>query len=112
LFISLSQFYPPLQVGFLFTYLAPLCLVLVITLSKEAYDDFLRWQRDKEVNNEVYKQFTILGPKDVASADIEVGQILEIHHHERIPADMILLQTHDDSGTVFIKTDQLDGETD
>ena len=110
--ISLSQFYPPLQVGFLFTYIAPLALVLIITLSKEAYDDYLRWQRDKEVNNQIYKRITVLGSDRIASSDIEVGQILELHHHERIPADMILLQTHDESGTVFIKTDQLDGETD
>lgn len=39
LFISLSQFIPPLKVGFLFTYLAPLCFVLMITLCKEAWDD-------------------------------------------------------------------------
>lgn len=81
-------------------------------MSKEAYDDFLRWQRDKEVNNQIYRRITLLGPMDVAASDIEAGQILEIRHHERIPADMILLQTHDESGAVFIKTDQLDGETD
>ena len=33
LVIALSQFYPPLQVGFLFTYIAPLALVLMITMS-------------------------------------------------------------------------------
>ena len=110
--ISLSQFYPPLQVGFLFTYIAPLIIVLVITLSKEAYDDYLRWQRDKEVNNQIYQRITSAGTERIASSDIQVGQILEIHHRERIPADMILLKTHDESGTVYIKTDQLDGETD
>lgn len=30
---------------------------------------------------------------------------------ERVPADMILLRTSDEGGTVFIRTDQLDGET-
>ena len=29
-----------------------------------------------------------------------------------MPADLVLLYTTDKSGTVFIKTDQLDGETD
>ena len=35
-----------------------------------------------------------------------------VHSNERVPADMILLYTTDKSGTVFIRTDQLDGETD
>jgi magnesium-transporting ATPase (P-type) len=29
----------------------------------------------------------------------------------RVPADMVLLRTTDKSGAVFIRTDQLDGET-
>lgn len=50
LLISLSQFIPPLKVGmlsmifimnlgFLFTYISPLCFVLFITLVKEGWDD-------------------------------------------------------------------------
>jgi len=39
LMITLSQFYPPLKVGFLFTYVSPLAFVLGITLVKEAVDD-------------------------------------------------------------------------
>jgi phospholipid-translocating ATPase len=30
----------------------------------------------------------------------------------RIPADMITLYSDDEQGTLFLKTDQLDGETD
>ena len=51
LLISLSQFIPPLKVGFLFTYIAPLAFVLFITLCKEATDDINRWRKDKEINN-------------------------------------------------------------
>lgn len=40
LLIALSQFIPPLKVGFLFTYVSPLVFVLAITLAKEAWDDF------------------------------------------------------------------------
>ncbi|CAG9329329.1 ATP9A_2 [Blepharisma stoltei] len=112
LVIALSQFYPPLQVGFLFTYIAPLALVTFITMSKEAYDDLVRWQRDREVNNQLYTCLSHNGSKRIPSEEIKVGDFIEIHSHERIPADMILMQTSDESGTVFIKTDQLDGETD
>lgn len=60
----------------------------------------------------MYTCLTPNGSKRIASEDIKVGDFIEIHSHERIPADMILIQTSDESGTVFLKTDQLDGETD
>ena len=31
---------------------------------------------------------------------------------QRVPADMILLRTKDSEGSCFLRTDQLDGETD
>lgn len=112
LVIALSQFYPPLQVGFLFTYIAPLVLVLMITMCKELYDDIARWLRDKEMNSKMYTQITHAGSIRTPAQNIKVGDLIEVHAHERIPADMVILSTHDETGTVFIKTDQLDGETD
>lgn len=41
--------------GFLFTYIAPLSFVLILTMIKEFVDDFKRYQRDKEVNLFKYK---------------------------------------------------------
>jgi phospholipid-translocating ATPase len=41
-----------------------------------------------------------------------VGDIIKVHHNERVPADLLLLYTTEKSGSVFIRTDQLDGETD
>lgn len=55
LLIALSQFVPPLKVGFLFTYVAPLVFVLAITIIKEAVDDITRLKRDREINNAVYE---------------------------------------------------------
>jgi len=55
LLICLSQLIPPLKVGFLFTYVAPLAFVLTVTLLKEAWDDLQRYQRDKEINNKLYE---------------------------------------------------------
>ena len=43
---------------------------------------------------------------------MKVGDIIKIHHNERIPADLVLLHTTEKSGSIFIRTDQLDGETD
>jgi len=38
--ISLSQFYEPLKVGFLISYVGPLMFVLCLSFVKDAYDDF------------------------------------------------------------------------
>jgi len=39
----------------MFTYVSPLAFVLTVTLMKEAWDDFQRFQRDKEINNKRYE---------------------------------------------------------
>jgi phospholipid-translocating ATPase len=41
-----------------------------------------------------------------------VGDIIKINQNDRVPADVVLLYTTEKSGSVFIRTDQLDGETD
>ena len=55
LMIALSQFIPVLKVGFLFTYIAPLAFVLIVTLAKEAVDDIQRWRKDNEINRFQYE---------------------------------------------------------
>jgi phospholipid-translocating ATPase len=35
-----------------------------------------------------------------------------LEKNQRVPADMVLLCTTEEEGTCFIRTDQLDGETD
>ena len=112
LLIAISQFFPPLKVGFMFTYIAPLAVVLAITIIKEGVDDFKRYQRDKEANSQIYKKVSEKGIVDLSSAEIQVGDILQLNANDRIPADMILLYTTDKSKSIFLRTDQLDGETD
>lgn len=54
LLIAISQFVPFLKVGFLFTYIAPLAFVLMVTMIKEGWDDFNRYRRDKDLNRSAY----------------------------------------------------------
>jgi phospholipid-translocating ATPase len=112
LVIALSQFISMLKVGFLFTYIAPLLLVLGFTLFKEAYDDHYRKKRDEETNNQVYTLIEKTGTREILSRDLKVGQVIEVKSNQRIPADLVILSTDEEDGTVFIRTDQLDGETD
>jgi phospholipid-translocating ATPase len=112
LLIALSQFIPILKVGFLFTYVAPLLFVLGITLAKEAFDDIKRWKRDLDANSQKYQKLTPSGPKTIPSSSIKVGDMIIINPNQRVPADCVLLRTTEKTGASFIRTDQLDGETD
>jgi phospholipid-translocating ATPase len=127
LLVALSQFIPALKIGFIVTYIAPLAFVLCVTMGKEAYDDYKRNLRDREANSAKY---LILDPpagdssafdsyaiahantRAVPSASLRVGDLVRLEKNQRVPADMVLLHTSEASGTCFIRTDQLDGETD
>ncbi|GES79650.1 aminophospholipid-transporting P-type ATPase [Rhizophagus clarus] len=112
LLVALSQFIPPLKIGYIITYFGPLCFVIIVTMGKEAYDDWKRYKRDQENNSQKYQIMTRNGIKLVPSSKIRVGDLIIINKDQRIPADLILLRTTETSGACFIRTDQLDGETD
>ena len=57
--ISISQLIQYLRVGPMISYLIPFIYVLTTTLIKEAYEDYQRGQRDKEVNEKIYKKVNI-----------------------------------------------------
>ena len=54
----------------------------------------------------------VLPVRIVASSALRVGDLVLLEKNARVPADMLLLRTRDSSGTCFVRTDQLDGETD
>jgi phospholipid-translocating ATPase len=101
-------------------------------MGKEAHDDYKRNLRDREANSARYLVLAsgASSPSDeeelsrsllegdfpatrsVPSSSIRVGDLVLLEKNQRVPADLILLRTSDSSGTCFIRTDQLDGETD
>ncbi|KAJ3785305.1 protein transporter [Lentinula aff. detonsa] len=136
LLVALSQFVPALKIGFIATYIAPLAFVLTITIGKEAYDDYKRNLRDREANGQKYLVVdppspqssstsnsalpfnttsqipTHLSTRALPSSSLLVGHLVRLQKNDRVPTDMVLLWTSDPSGTCFVRTDQLDGETD
>ncbi|SCV01542.1 LAMI_0G12156g1_1 [Lachancea mirantina] len=110
LIVALSQVIPALRIGYLSSYIVPLAFVLTVTMSKEALDDIQRRKRDRESNNELYE--VLNGAQLVRSRDLKVGDLIKLEKGARAPADIVLLQSSEPSGELFIKTDQLDGETD
>ena len=99
-------------------------------MGKEAHDDYKRNLRDREANSARYlvlashsssndedlSNFRLednLPPtRSIPSSSIRVGDLVLLEKNQRVPADLVLLRTSDSSGTCFIRTDQLDGETD
>nr|XP_061808290.1 probable phospholipid-transporting ATPase IIB isoform X2 [Nerophis lumbriciformis] len=112
LVLACSQFVPSLKIGFLYTYWAPLGFVMAVTMVREAVDEVRRHQRDKEMNSQLYSKLTLRGKIQVKSSDIQVGDLIIVEKNQRIPADMIFLRTSERNGACYIRTDQLDGETD
>ena len=110
LLVALSQAIPALRIGYLSTYIVPLVIVLAITMGREAMDDLTRRRRDAEAKSEFYE---LIGrAQSVRSRDLKVGDLIKVVKNQRIPADIMLLRTGDGTGEAFIRTDQLDGETD
>ena len=66
LLVALSQAIPPLRIGYLSTYVAPLAFVLAITLGKEALDDIARRKRDAEANKEEYTVLRLRDTSDIS----------------------------------------------
>ena len=125
LLMTISQFFDALKVGFLFAYVAPLMIVLTTSMIKEAFDDIYRYKQDRKTNSEEYVKFEKGGNRrKITSAEIKIGDFIELNQNQRVPADMIVLKAFTDSenegnnhdqssaGNLFIRTDQLDGETD
>ncbi|KAG7233697.1 hypothetical protein INR49_006678 [Caranx melampygus] len=59
LVVACSQFVPSLKIGYLYTYWAPLGFVLAVTVVREAVDEMRRYQRDKEMNSQLYSKLTV-----------------------------------------------------
>lgn len=112
LVVAITQLIPSLRVTYVYTSWLPLAFVIFITMCREAFDDIKRRWRDNEVNSAVYKKLTPGGVVKISSDKIKVGDLIYIEKDERVPADVILLSTTERAGSCFIRTDQLDGETD
>ncbi|KAK3086037.1 hypothetical protein FSP39_012460 [Pinctada imbricata] len=112
LIMALSQFIPEIRIGYLYTYWGPLGFVIFVTMCREAWDDFRRFRRDKEANSQKYRKLTRDGLIPIPSSNIKIGDLIVVDKNQRVPADMVFLRTTEKSGACFIRTDQLDGETD
>lgn len=103
---------PEYQVTSVYSSVVPWAVIFTITVIREGLDNYFRYLRDMEINKSIYKIFKNKKFETVESQELKVGDIILVEKNQRVPADCLLLKSEDSTGEIFIRTDQLDGETD
>ncbi|RPA71295.1 P-type ATPase [Ascobolus immersus RN42] len=124
--ISILQMIPTLSTTGSYTTIVPLLFFITLSISREGYDDFRRYQGDKLENKRVTTVFrpdkkTLESTTDTDMLedswvdcqwqDVRVGDVVRIERDEQIPADLVILHSDGLGGNAYIETMALDGET-
>ena len=100
-----------------FSSISPLVFILLLSMAREAYEDYQRYKNDKLVNNKVCKRLR-KGMSEtneevwevIKWKDVRVGDLLMLSSDEYLPADLVCLKSSNEGGICFIMTSSLDGE--
>ena len=91
----------------------PLILVIIVSMIKDAYEDYKRAKHDKVENT---SKTMILDPvtstfRESTWKNIKVGNIVKLQSDDPIPSDLLIMHTSDQKGNCYVETKNLDGET-
>ncbi|CAP23946.2 Protein CBR-TAT-4.1 [Caenorhabditis briggsae] len=113
IFIAVLNWVPFFDAYTRYVGLIPICFVLGTTLIKDGIEDYRRWKFDNQINK---KTCHVWDRERCAFRKTEwryilVGDFVHISNDQDVPADIILLRSSNESGTCYIETCNLDGET-
>ena len=92
---------------------APFLVVLLISLIREAIEDYKKAKYDTAYNNSTSNvfDFNIKQFKEETWKNITLGQIIKVEKDAEIPADLLIIKSSNENGFCYLKTSNLDGET-
>ncbi|RRT82506.1 hypothetical protein B296_00002015 [Ensete ventricosum] len=94
----------------------PLGTVLLLTATKDAYEDYQRHRSDTAENNRPASVLPLRSQQAASTVgkkwkEIRVGELVRVEANGTIPCDMVLLATSDPTGVAYVQTINLDGES-
>ncbi|XP_074309802.1 phospholipid-transporting ATPase 3-like [Silene latifolia] len=110
LMISILSWTPMSPVSPL-TNVVPLSVVLMISLVKEAFEDWKRFQNDLSINNSPIEILQGEKWESIPWKRLQVGDIVRVKQDGFFPADILFLASTNPDGVCYIETSNLDGET-
>lgn len=93
------------------SWLLSVLFVIVVTMLKQGYEDYLRHKSDLQINKRAVHVLRNGQLKEIHAEDIVVGDIVYLSDNAMIPCDLIILSTSLDHGHCYTMTANLDGET-
>ena len=93
------------------TTITPVVIVLIISLIREAVEDYRKYSNDKTANEALISVYKL--PKFLKKQChlINIGNVIRVKKDEMIPADLLILKTSLPNGFCYMQTSNLDGET-
>lgn len=104
LFIALMQQIPNVSPTGRFTTAVPLAFILLVSASKEIFEDVKRHTADKLVNSTEVYVFNRFGKNFLKKKwkNVSVGDIVLIDQDNFFPSDLVLLSSHEPNGKLII----------
>ena len=110
LVIAISQCFPIFSSMHPATALAPLIVVLLVSMAREGIEDYYKHLNDEKENMETVMQYKGGEYKKELSKNLQVGDIIKIEEYNIFPADILILSCSNLNKMAYIETANLDGE--